>query len=83
MICVAQIQALLVIAHAYLPSVEVPLFGSQARGDLRSWSDVAIATWAGFSCVALVAGGYRRHIVGWRVSRTLEADLPLEQTCAA
>jgi len=37
-----------------------------------------VATWGGFAYVALVIDVFSRRIVGWRVSRSLKADLALD-----
>jgi transposase InsO family protein len=37
-----------------------------------------VATWAGFVYVAFVIDVFARHIVGWRVSRSLKTDLVLD-----
>ena len=37
-----------------------------------------VATWAGFVYVAFVIDAFARRIVGWRVSRSLRADLALD-----
>ena len=37
-----------------------------------------VATWAGFVYVAFVIDVFSRMIVGWRVSRSLRSDLPLD-----
>ena len=37
-----------------------------------------IATWAGFVYVALVIDAFARRIVGWRVSRSMQAQLVLD-----
>ena len=37
-----------------------------------------VATWAGFTYVALVIDAYSRFIVGWRASRSLRSDLALD-----
>ncbi len=37
-----------------------------------------VATWAGFVYVAFVVDVFSRMIVGWRVSRSLRSDLPLD-----
>ena len=37
-----------------------------------------VATWSGFSYVALVIDVFARRIVGWRVATTLRADLALD-----
>jgi putative transposase len=37
-----------------------------------------VATWAGFVYVAFVIDVFSRHIVGWRVSRSLKSDLALD-----
>jgi putative transposase len=37
-----------------------------------------VATWAGFCYVAFIIDAYSRAIVGWRVARTLRAELALD-----
>ena len=37
-----------------------------------------VATWSGFVYVAFVIDVFSRHIVGWRVSRSLHTDLVLD-----
>lgn len=37
-----------------------------------------VATWSGFVCVAFVIDAFARRIVGWRVSRSLRAELTLD-----
>jgi transposase InsO family protein len=37
-----------------------------------------VATWAGFVYAAFVIDAFARRIVGWRVSRSLSADLALD-----
>lgn len=37
-----------------------------------------VATWAGFVYVALVIDAFARRIVGWRVSRSMQAELVLD-----
>jgi putative transposase len=37
-----------------------------------------VATWAGFVYVAFVVDVFGRHIVGWRVSRSMQTDLVLD-----
>lgn len=37
-----------------------------------------VATWAGFSYVAFVVDVFSRRIVGWRASRSMTTDLPLD-----
>ena len=46
----------------------------------RLWvADITyVATWSGFAYAAFVVDVYARRIVGWRVSRSLSADLALD-----
>jgi transposase InsO family protein len=37
-----------------------------------------VATWSGFAYVAFVVDVFSRHIVGWRVSRSMRTDLVLD-----
>mgnify|MGYP006292378495 FL=1 len=37
-----------------------------------------VATWAGFVYVAFVIDAFARRIVGWRVSRSMQAELVLD-----
>jgi putative transposase len=37
-----------------------------------------VATWSGFAYTAFVSDVFSRKIVGWRVSKTLRADLALD-----
>jgi transposase InsO family protein len=37
-----------------------------------------VATWTGFGCVACVIDVYARHIVGWRVARSMATDRVLD-----
>jgi transposase InsO family protein len=37
-----------------------------------------VATWVGFVCVAFVVDVFARRIIGWRVSRSMQADLVLD-----
>lgn len=37
-----------------------------------------VATWSGFVCVAFVIDAFARRIVGWRVSRSMQAELVLD-----
>ena len=52
----------------------------QAPAPNRLWvSDFTyVATWAGFVYVALVIDAFARRIVGWRVSRSMEAQFVLD-----
>lgn len=51
-----------------------------ALGPNRLWvADITyVSTWSGFNYVAFVTDVFSRKIVGWRVSRSLRADLALD-----
>ena len=52
----------------------------RADGPNQLWvSDLTyVATWSGFAYAAFVLDVYSRRTVGWRVSNSLSANLPLD-----